>query len=410
MSRGMTRLGVALGLAAVLVIAVGTAHAGPAVKNYRVAIDPVATTATYTLKLTNDGSSTHNLGSANVYVPAGFTVGSVAAAQAPTGRSWSASLSSDGSVIELRAATLSDTLAPGEHVSSSLTLQVPCTSGEWRSLAKQSNDFNGFPGNDFKLAGDAPVVTAAPGAATTLAFGTQPGVTQVATAISPAVTVEATDACGNPAAGEVAIAIGTNPANGTLTGTTSKALDADGVATFSDLKIDEAGTGYTLAAGSAGLSALSTSFNVVDYLCRSSLVCEASDAPGTTTVTTPGPPSGGAMGLSFDGFAPGFTCAGAPLFTSVGSLATIEPFSYVKPIQVTTRWAKSVAPGTGVANFVLCWSETGIGYAVAGACTKKGALPTGIKLCELSRSRNGVGDLVLTFLIAPADPYAGLGR
>jgi hypothetical protein len=116
------------------------------------------------------------------------------------------------------------------------------------------------------------------------------------------------------------------------------------------------------------------------------------------------------MGLSFGGFAPGFTCAGAPAFTSVGSLATIEPFSYVKPIQVSTRWAKSIAPGTGVANFVLCWSETGIGYTVAGACTKKGTLPTGVKLCELSRSRNGVGDLILTFLIAPADPYAGLGR
>jgi hypothetical protein len=398
-----------IGLAATVAIVVGTAQAGPATKNYHLNIDPAAATATYTLTLTNAGASTHSLGAANVTVPSGFTVQSVGAAEPSAGRSWSAALSADASVIELRAVTQADALAPGEQVSSVLTLQTPCTSGTWQSRAKQSNDFNGPPGNDFDLTGDAPVVTAAAGAATALEFVAQPSMTQVDTAISPAVTVGAVDACGNPADGDVAIGIDTNPSGGTLTGTLSQPLDALGVATFSDLEIDTSGTGYVLSATSAGMSALSSPFNVVDYLCRSTLICEASDDFGTTTVSTPGPPSGGAMGLSFGGFGAGFSCTGAPSFQSIGSLATIDPFSYIQPIQVTTRWAKSVAPGTGVANFILCWSETGLGYEVAAPCTKQGKLPAGSKLCELKRNRNGVGDLLITFLIHPTDPYAGLG-
>src|SRR5262249_36954636 len=44
----------------------------------------------------------------------------------------------------------------------------------------------------------------------------------------------------------VAMAIGTNPAGGILSGTTPKVTTAGGVATFADLSIDKAGTGYTL--------------------------------------------------------------------------------------------------------------------------------------------------------------------
>ena len=51
----------------------------------------------------------------------------------------------------------------------------------------------------------------------------------------------------------VTIAIGTNPASGTLSGTLSRAAVA-GVATFDDLSINNIGSGYTLIASSTGLN------------------------------------------------------------------------------------------------------------------------------------------------------------
>jgi 3-methyl-2-oxobutanoate hydroxymethyltransferase len=60
----------------------------------------------------------------------------------------------------------------------------------------------------------------------------------------------------------VAIAIGTNPGAGTLSGTVSL-VASNGVATFSNLSINKVGTGYTLVASSTGLtSATSGAFNV----------------------------------------------------------------------------------------------------------------------------------------------------
>src|SRR2546423_357637 len=82
-------------------------------------------------------------------------------------------------------------------------------------------------------------------------------------AITPAVQVTAQDAQGNTATeftGNVTVAIGTNPASGTLTGTATVAASA-GVATFANLAIDKVGTGYTLTATGAG-SATSAAFNI----------------------------------------------------------------------------------------------------------------------------------------------------
>ena len=45
----------------------------------------------------------------------------------------------------------------------------------------------------------------------------------------------------------VTLAIGTNPGSGTLSGTVTVAA-VNGVATFSNLSINKAGTGYTLTA------------------------------------------------------------------------------------------------------------------------------------------------------------------
>src|SRR2546430_2125342 len=98
-----------------------------------------------------------------------------------------------------------------------------------------------------------------------LAFTVQPSTTDVAQPITPAVQVAIQDAFANTvtsATNAVTLAIATNPGSGTLAGTrTVNALG--GMAAFSGLSIDKAGTDYTLAATSVMLAgATSAAFDV----------------------------------------------------------------------------------------------------------------------------------------------------
>ena len=105
------------------------------------------------------------------------------------------------------------------------------------------------------------------GVSNKLAFLQQPTDTTAGAAISPAVKVEIQDASGtrvNDNTTQVTISIGTNPGGGTLSGTLTVTAAA-GVATFSDLSINNAGNGYTLVATAASLpnpTATSNSFNI----------------------------------------------------------------------------------------------------------------------------------------------------
>ena len=96
---------------------------------------------------------------------------------------------------------------------------------------------------------------APPPPAVQLAFTTQPGSATAGVAIHPVVAVAIEDASGDlvPSATHVVtVALETNPGGGTLAGTTSVAA-VQGVATFTDLRVDKAGAGYTLTAAAAGL-------------------------------------------------------------------------------------------------------------------------------------------------------------
>ena len=104
-----------------------------------------------------------------------------------------------------------------------------------------------------------------PASAAALFFTVQPSNTETGKSITPAVRVTARDAYGNTATGfqgPMTMAIGRNPAGGTLSGTRTVNASA-GVATFADLRIDRAGDGYTLAVSASGLTgAESAAFNV----------------------------------------------------------------------------------------------------------------------------------------------------
>jgi hypothetical protein len=112
--------------------------------------------------------------------------------------------------------------------------------------------------------------TATAGTATKLTFGVQPSSTTSGTAIAPAVIVRIEDVSGNLVTSgsyNVTIAISSNAGGGTLSGTQT-VLSSGGLATFSTLSIDKAGTGYKLGATSdpALASAVSSEFNITPGL------------------------------------------------------------------------------------------------------------------------------------------------
>jgi hypothetical protein len=124
-------------------------------------------------------------------------------------------------------------------------------------------------------------------------FTTSPGVTAAGQSLSPAVVVSLEDAEGNvitTATDAVGVAIGTQGGAGTLAGTTTLNAVA-GVARFSDLSIDKAGTGYTLVAFAEGYQgSTSGAFDIVPGAIsgtRSSLTVSAGSviADGTSFAT-----------------------------------------------------------------------------------------------------------------------------
>lgn len=89
-----------------------------------------------------------------------------------------------------------------------------------------------------------------------VAFSVQPTSTTAGAAISPAVEIEVRDANDNlvtDSRATVTLIVDTNPGGGSLEGTTTVNA-VNGIASFSGLSIDKAGTGYSLTASSGTLT------------------------------------------------------------------------------------------------------------------------------------------------------------
>jgi len=131
---------------------------------------------------------------------------------------------------------------------------------------------------------------------TMLAITTQPGNAAAGSTIPGPPTVKVQDSFGNTVTSSsvsITIAIENNPGGGALSGTVTKNATA-GVATFSDLKIDRVGTGYTLAASSSELiDATSNAFNITSPSGKD-LVIEALTLSSTTVLP------GGSLTVSYN--------------------------------------------------------------------------------------------------------------
>jgi hypothetical protein len=131
------------------------------------------------------------------------------------------------------------------------------------------------------------------GTATNLDFGVEPTNTVAGVSISPAVTVRIEDTYGNLVdddTTQVTLALGTNPGgDGVLDGTVMQTA-VNGVATFNDLNIDEADTGYTLAATSnpALIGDTSAAFNItVAAAAKLTFLQQPQNNPNTPDVLAP---------------------------------------------------------------------------------------------------------------------------
>lgn len=125
------------------------------------------------------------------------------------------------------------------------------------------------------------------GPAAKLVFSAQPGLGSPGGTIAPPVTVTVLDQGDyivTTAANSITVAIGTNPGSATLSGTTT-ATPVNGVATFSNLSINNAGKGYTLTAAATSLTgATSAIFTIRNPLIFAVISAGYFHTCGVTTV------------------------------------------------------------------------------------------------------------------------------
>jgi hypothetical protein len=239
--------------------------------------------------------------------------------------------------------------------------------------------------------GAAFTVAAAP--ASRLAFTTQPANT---TAGAPfGVVVTARDSLGNTAtgfAGSVVVAItgGTGKAGAAMRGTTSVNASA-GVASFTGLSVDSAGSGYTLTATASGMPAdTSAAFGVAP-------------APASRLAFTLEPPASVTAGATFSIVVAARDSLGN-LASGFGGTVTLALSAGTGTAGAALRGTTAVAAASGVATFGgLSVDSVGTGYTLTATAT---GLADGVS------SAFDVGAAPATQLVftaQPANTTAGTG-
>jgi hypothetical protein len=271
----MRRLSIVLALGLVLAAAGASARssfAAPSTKLYTTSLTPSTAGAgaqvDAVLTLGNSSNSSQTLGSENVTMPNGYSA-SVTSIVQPANKTWTASVV-DG-VIQLRAKTSGDALDRGTTVAVHLSVSVPCTAPStttWKTEAKQSNAFNGTPGNDFKLEGQSQPTMGFSGSCgfKFVSSSSVPGSPAVASpqlaGVPISVTVDAIDGDGNVTAafnGSATLSGTFSSTNGTPS---YSALNfTNGVATGTATTYT-AETGRTLTATSGSITGASNLFDV----------------------------------------------------------------------------------------------------------------------------------------------------
>jgi adhesin/invasin len=161
--------------------------------------------------------------------------------------------------------------APGSGASAALTAATATTDANGHaSVAATANSVVGSYTVTASVAGVTSAasfaLTNVSGGGAILTFTMQPVNTPAGTTI-PSVSVRFTDSGGNPVSG-APVSLAQTGGLGSLIGTLTATTNANGTATFNDLRIDQTGS-YQLVATTGGISALSTTFQIGPAVGRS---------------------------------------------------------------------------------------------------------------------------------------------
>ena len=238
--------------------------------------------------------------------------------------------------------TVTQALSSGAATFANLSLNKV---GTGYTLVATSGALPALPSSAFNVIAGAPA---------SLVYVQQPTNAVAGASIAPAVTVQILDSLGNltPSVANVTIAIGTNPGGGTLSGTTTVAAVA-GTATFSNLSIDKVGTGYTLAASSAGLPGVTS--NAFNILVGAAAKLVYGQQPTNT--------------VSGQAITPAITVTITDNFGNLTtSTATVALAIGANPGGGTLSGTASVAAVSGTATFAgLSIDKAGVGYTLAAS-------------------------------------------
>jgi hypothetical protein len=224
----------------------------------------------------------------------------------------------------------------------------------------------------------------------------------------------------------ITITIGANPGNGTLSGTTT-VTTSGGIASFSNLSINQTGFGYTLTAtpspGTGISSGTSNSFNIWSPFTTCSSTCSASSSGKTSTgtVTASEAASSDVLGI---GIGVSYQCGGSykPLSDAFGFEVLDSASGAPQNAQFTVvfRIQKSLVLSSGhpgASSWQICYASqtpfsaqpgTSGTATIGGLPFNTGLLPVCSKSqkspCVQSRNKNNAGDVIITFL-ASGDPF-----
>jgi hypothetical protein len=228
--------------------------------------------------------------------------------------------------------------------------------------------------------------------------------------ITPVVEVGALDTKGQPNTKFKGVVTLTLQGPGTLFGVTSRAAE-NGVATFPGINVDPAGS-YTLTANANGYTALVSDPFAITGL---AVLCDTDTCSGSTGNIGNPTPQDSVIGVVT---VPTSSCTDASCFLTVdetpgdicngpcfGNAVKFLPPSNASGIYVV-QWGcdKSLCPGTGVSNFTMFLEKADLSIVTLTDCSNPTPLESELP-CIHSRSRTGVGDLLVTvWLTTDGDP------
>lgn len=401
-------------------------------------------TTTFTFEITNQ-STRYPLNSVTLDAPTGIEITAVQGSGLESPAT-SATIGTPGSEHKpAPGGALS--LAPGASISLSVTAILPCVSGSYNWTVTATNDGDN-DSDDFALNAGASNLASAVTGSCSLAFVAQPA----STAVNDTITSEFNSGDLGSAPVRVAVLSDTVPAEvvadstapvtvgiesnpgtppGTLSGTRTENA-GDGVASFSNLSINEAGQGYTLDATTTAngilgypdvASATSADFTISDtiVIC-SKLPCTASVATTTTNglISATSSSTGDYLAVGAGGIS--YSCGSYPLtsdpvsFDLLSAGGVAQSSARFKATLAISAAAVAASGHRAIWTWQICYASTvqfralphtGGKVSIGGVTYYTGLLPNCSRYqqapCVLFRYKDRAGNVFIT-LLADGDP------